>query len=110
MIIASHSPMRESADLTGQSGFFVTFTYQGDALSDYRSTAIVIADSESEAIKVAKRFIPQKYENAGHFEIDHAQNNNLGGKSGSVPCLGTYLKKYPHSNLTILNSKGYVRR
>lgn len=110
MVISGYSPMRESMNLDGQSGFFITFVYQGDELSDYRSTAIVIADSESEAIKIAKKYIPSKYENAGHFEIDHNQNNNLGGKSGEVPCIGTYLKKYPHSNLSILNSKGYIRR
>lgn len=110
MIHASYSPKNESVNLYGVSGFFVTFTYKGDALSDYRATVIAIADSESDAIKIAKKFVPQKYDNAMHFEIDHNQNNNLGGKSGTVPCLDTYLKKYPHSNLDIINSKGFVRR
>ena len=105
MIRAGYAPQNESADLSGVSGFFVTFIYDGDALSDYRATVIVIADSEAEAIKIAKKYVHPRY-----FEIDHSQGNNLGGKSGTLPCLATYLKKYPHSNFKIMNSKGFVRR
>lgn len=110
MIRAGYAPQNESADLSGVSGFFVTFIYDGDALSDYRATVIVIADSEAEAIKIAKKYVPQKYDNPRYFKIDHSQGNNLGGKSGTLPCLATYLKKYPHSNFKIMNSKGFVRR
>lgn len=110
MIHVGYAPQNESVNLDSVSGFFVRFTYQGDSWSDYAATVIVVADSESDAIKIARKYIPDKYENAMHFEIDRTQNNNLGGKSGTVPCIKTYLKKYPHSNLSILNSKGFIRR
>ena len=110
MIHVGYAPQNESVNLDSVSGFFVRFTYQGDSWSDYAATVIVVADSEADAIKIARKYIPDNYENAGHFEIDRYQNNNLGGKPGTVPDIKTYLKKYPYSNLSILNSKGFIRR
>lgn len=114
MIHVGYSPKNEAMDramnLDGVLGYFVRFCYEGDSLSDYTLTVIVIADSESEAIKIARKYIPKEYDGARAFEIDRSWNNNLGGKSGTIPCIGTYLKKYPHANAPILDSKGFVRR
>ena len=81
------------------SGYFVTFVYDGDALSPYVTTIIIKADSESDALAKAGRALKNsdKFQNARSFQIDRVQ-----GKNGKLDSYTDYKNQYRNSNLEVI--------
>lgn len=78
--------------------YLVSYNYDGDELSDYRSTMLVKANSEEEALKKAR----DKKSDGRHFEIDRSQKEF---PDGYVDSLETWNSKYPKSNYDITEAK-----
>lgn len=95
-----------SVDSYDKPGYFVKFNYDGDELSDYVSTAIVIAYDKQEALKYAKKYLPTEYEGACHFSIDKQFNKYY--RTGEIINVAEYLQDFPHFNGTILDSRGII--
>lgn len=89
---------RMTEDQLREGYYLVSYNYDGDGLSDYRSTMLVKANSEEEALKKAR----DKKSDGRHFEIDRSQKEF---PDGYVDSLETWNSKYPKSNYDITEAK-----
>ena len=89
---------RMNEDRLREGYYLVSYNYDGDGLSDYRSTMLVKANSEGEALKKAR----DKKSDGRHFEIDRSQKEF---PDGYVDSLDTWRSKYPKSNYDIAEAK-----
>ena len=78
--------------MEGKSGYFILYSYDGDAVSDYQTTAIVLADTPQNAVKIAKKNNPDGY----GFRLDTTR-----GDAGKLNSLDDYKKRFPNSNLEV---------
>ena len=78
--------------------YLISYNYDGDELSDYRSTMLVKANSEEEALKKAR----EKKSDGRHFEIDRSHKEF---PDGYVDSLETWRSEYPKSNYDIQEKK-----
>ena len=80
--------IRESKSVNESKAYNVRYQYDGDALSDYATNVIIVAESPESALSIAKEKLPD----GRHFEID--------GEYNSVE---EFKSKYPKSNYDIID-------
>lgn len=98
MIKIGNSPINESIDPSSH-GYFLFYKYPGDDLSDRSTDIIVLADSEQEAIRLAKKYVDQEYD----FQIDYSR-----GDHGKLKNYGSYHDKYKNANLQVVGRSGII--
>lgn len=78
--------------MEGKSGYFILYSYDGDAVSDFQSTVIVLTDTPEKAMKIAKKNKPDGW----GFRLDTTR-----GDAGKLNSIDDYRKKTPNSNLEV---------
>lgn len=79
----------------GKELFFIRYSYEGDSVSDFESVIICVANSEDEALDIAKKYCSDGY----NFSIDKS-------RTGKYSSIEQWYKKFPMSNMRIYNANG----
>ena len=108
MIKSGYKPTTESSS-DSSTAFFIKFNYAGDNLSDYQGTAIVLAKDLAEAISLAKKYVPSKFEDAYAFELDKTHKVS-GSTPGTISDLKSYFEQYPQGNLRLIDKSGFISK
>lgn len=96
MIRSEAHPMSTAiSENKSDSGYAIRYNYEGDELSDYEGTIIVATDDVEEAIKIAKKELPE----AWRFRLDPTI-----GDGGYIASISAWKSKHTQTNIRVVEN------